>query len=237
MKTYDPSFVEIAALSGMDFIILDTEHGIASTKDLHNLVRAAKAGGSTAIVRVASNRPELIQTALDSGADGVQVPSITTVEDAQSVVKSSYFSPKGMRGVCRYVRAAQYSQQPSTKYFKQSNNVLSIIHLEGKQALENAEAIAEINDIDILFIGPWDLSQSLGIPGEIHHPKMLKAIKGLAEKLKPRGKVLGTFLDDLEDLKEFSTAGIQYFGYGTDVGLFSQKCQNLNKSIHSMIKQ
>jgi 4-hydroxy-2-oxoheptanedioate aldolase len=231
VKTNDPAFVESAGLAGLDFLILDTEHGLASTQDLHNLVRAAETGGTLPIIRVAANRPELIQSALDSGAAGVQVPEVGSAQAARDVVRHAYFSPKGMRGVCRYVRAARFSAQSAESYFRQSQDILSIIHLEGKEALEQAEAIADVDGIDIFFIGPWDLSQSLGIPGEVNHPRMLAAIEQLAKLLKPKGKILGTFLDDTRNLKVFAEAGIQYFGYGTDVGLFYQTCKSLKEDL------
>ncbi|MCC5808041.1 MAG: hypothetical protein JJU00_17065 [Opitutales bacterium] len=227
LKTTDPAFAETAALAGLDFVIIDTEHGLASPADLHNLVRAAQAGGALPVVRVAANRPELIQTALDAAAGGVQVPGVSSVADARAVARAAYFSPKGQRGVCRYVRAARYSATPAQDYFAAAQDVLTIVHIEGKEALEAADEIAAVEGIDICFIGPWDLSQSLGIPGEVGHPKMLEAISGLARRLRPKGKILGTFLDDTGNLAAFAEAGIQYFGYGTDVGLFHDACANL----------
>jgi 4-hydroxy-2-oxoheptanedioate aldolase len=227
LKTTDPAFAEIAAIAGLDFAILDTEHGVAGTAMLHNLVRAVQAGGALPVVRVAANRPELIQAALDSGADGVQVPGVTSAAEARAVARAAYFAPKGQRGVCRYVRAARYSATPAKDYFAGSQNVLTIVHIEGKEALEAAAAIAAVEGIDICFIGPWDLSQSLGIPGEVGHPKMLTAIHEIASQLRAAGKILGTFLDDTQHLAAFAAAGIQYFAYSTDVGLFYNTCATL----------
>ena len=235
LKTTDPAFAETAALAGLDFVILDTEHGLASPADLHNLVRAVQAGGALPVVRVAANRPELIQTALDAGAGGVQVPGVTSAAEARAVARAAYFAPKGQRGVCRYVRAARYSATPAKEYFAAAQDVLTIVHIEGKEALEAAADIAAVEGIDICFIGPWDLSQSLGIPGEVGHPKMLEAIKGLARKLRPEGKILGTFLDDDANLAAFADAGIQYFGYGTDVGLFHNACAALAADLHKTV--
>lgn len=236
LKTDDPAFAETAARAGLDFVIIDTEHGIAAAADLHNLTRAAEAGGAFPVIRVAANRPEYIQAALDAGAGAVQVPGIGSPDEAAGAARAARFAPRGMRGVCRYVRAAGYSSVAAAEYFAKSQDILCIVHIEGREALEQADAIAAVDGIDICFIGPWDLSQSLGIPGQVDHPRMIEAIEGLAARLRPQGKVLGTFLDDDRHLAAFARAGIQYFAYGTDVGIFYDACARLAGGLRSRIQ-
>ena len=113
MKTGDPAFVEIAGYAGFDFVVLDMEHGPTSFENLQNLVRAALVGGAFPVVRCSDKNDISIGRALDVGALGVQVPQVTTAEEARSVIKAARFYPEGERGVCAYVRAADYSSIPT----------------------------------------------------------------------------------------------------------------------------
>lgn len=109
--------------------------------------------------------PSVISEVLDIGTGGIQVPQIVNALDAQKVIKQAKFAPKGMRGVCRFVRAAGYSSKDRYTYFREADETLVILQLEGKEALENMDEIIEVEGIDVIFIGPYDLSQSLGVPG------------------------------------------------------------------------
>ena len=182
-KSSDPSIIECIGLAGFDFVIIDLEHGPNSIETAQNLIRAAIIHNLTPIIRVGENKESIISKALDIGAQGVQVPQINSKEDAQQVVDSAKFSPLGRRGVCRYVRAADYSSKDKNEYFIDSNNkTLVIIHIEGEEGLENLDHILKIDGVDIIFIGPYDLSQSMGVSGETNHPKVLNAMKMVVEK-------------------------------------------------------
>lgn len=165
MKTGDPMFVEAASLGGFDYVILDTEHGPVSIENQQNNIRAAEARGAVPIIRLKDSGENTIGKALDIGAYGIQVPQINSAADAEKIVKFAKFYPYGMRGVCRFVRAADYSAMDRYEYFENSKNILIILQLEGVKAIENLDEILEVEGVDILFIGPYDLSQSLGIPG------------------------------------------------------------------------
>ncbi len=119
--------------------------------------------GLLPIVRVLDLRKEPIAKALDIGATGVQVPQVATPEQVRQVLRAARFAPQGQRGVCRFVRAADYSGLPREQYFQQANDALVVIQLEGKEAIGNLEAILSVGGFDIVFIGPYDLSQSLGL--------------------------------------------------------------------------
>lgn len=228
MKTTDPAFVETAGYAEMDFVILDMEHGPANLSQMQHNVRAAQIAGILPVIRVPELCESAISQALDIGAAGVQVPQVTTAEEARQVVRAAKFHPLGERGVCRFVRAARYSATPGGSYFSQANeDTLVIIQLEGKDALENLDEILEVDGVDVIFIGPYDLSQSLGVPGEIMHPKVLEQMKRIVVRSGQSGVAVGVFTDSEETMRLWINSRVQYISYSVDVGIFYQACANL----------
>lgn len=231
MKTGDPAFVEIAGHAGFDFVILDMEHGPVSVESLQNLIRGAILTGTVPIVRTSDSTEMSISRALDIGAYGVQIPQVQTAAEANSCVTAAKFFPSGHRGLCRFVRAAEYSSMPRDKYFTNANNALIILQLEGKQAIENLNDILDIEGIDIIFIGPYDLSQSLGYPGQVDHPEVVKEMIQIVKNARDRDVIVGTFTDTLEAVKMWKEAGVQYISYSVDVGIFSEACSDVIKKL------
>lgn len=201
-KSSDPSIIECIGLAGFDFLIIDLEHGPNTFESAQNLIRAALLYKMTPIVRVSENNESLISKALDIGAQGVQVPQINNKQDAINVITAAKFSPLGKRGVCRYVRAAGFSSKDKNLYFEESNqNTLVILQIEGKEGIENLDNILDVDGVDIIFIGPYDLSQSMGVPRQTNHPKVINAMKSVVNKAKQKNIVVGTFVETPEDLK------------------------------------
>lgn len=232
MKTGDPMFVEAASLGGFDFVILDTEHGPVSIENQQNNIRAAEARGAVPIIRLKDSGENTIGKALDIGAYGIQVPQINSAADAEKIVKFAKFYPYGMRGVCRFVRAADYSAMDRYEYFENSKNILIILQLEGVKAIENLDEILEVEGVDILFIGPYDLSQSLGIPGQVNNPLVVEEMKKIVERARKKNKVIGAFVDTPEDLIMWRNLGVKYLSYSVDVGIFLDACKSLNESFN-----
>ncbi len=224
-KTSDPAMIEVMGLAGFDFFIIDLEHGPNTIETAQNLIRAASLHGMTPVVRVGENNESQISKALDIGASGVQVPQIGNKEDALKVVEAAKFAPLGKRGVCRYVRSAGYSSMDKGVYFKTSNeNSLIILQIEGKEGIENLDGILNVGGVDIIFIGPYDLSQSLGLTGQISHPDVVKAMKDVVKRAKAKGKVVGTFVETPEEVKMWKEMGVLYLSYKVDVGIFYDAC-------------
>ena len=228
MKTSDPAFVETAGYAGMDFVILDMEHGPANLTDMQNNVRAAQVSGTAPIVRVNKLCPQAISQALDIGAIGIQVPQIQNAQEARKAVKFAKFHPMGERGICRFVRAAGYSSVSKTDYFKLSNdNSLVILQLEGVESINNLDEILKVEGVDIVFIGPYDLSQSLGVPGEVTHPKVIEAMEKIVKIADKMNVNTGTFVDTLESLQLWKKAGVKYLAYSVDVGVFYEASKEI----------
>ncbi len=224
-KTSDPAFIEIIGHGKFDFVVLDLEHAPTSVQHLQELVRAAEVSGTFPIVRVKENVPSVIGEVLDIGAGGVQVPKITDAETARQVVQTAKFYPKGTRGVCRFVRAAQYSALDRFAYFQQANETVIILQLEGKEAIEHLDQILAVQDFDIIFIGPYDLSQSLGVPGQVNHPTVTRKMEDIVARCLRRGITVGTFTDTVEDARRWRSLGVKYLCYSVDTGMFYEKCR------------
>lgn len=230
-KTIDSNFIEALGPAGLDFVILDQEHGPITLETLHNHVRAAKCGRLKSIVRVRGVDANAIGSVLDAGADGVQVPNISTPEQAREAVEAARFHPMGKRGVCRFVKAASFGSVPKEDYFKEANTKLVVLQVEGKEGIANLDEILKVEGYDILFVGPYDLSQSLGIPGQIDHPQMKQTMKEVAQKAQSQGKQLGTFADSLDIARELQEAGFDYLAYSVDVNIYLEAVKKIKEAL------
>ena len=230
-KTSDPGFVEAMGYAGADYVIIDLEHGPNSVQSVQNLIRGAQIAGLMPIVRVKESRSSVMGEVLDIGAGGIQVPQIGTREEAEAVIKRTKFSPLGERGVCRFVRAANYSSKDRFEYFRDANETVIILQIEGQEGIDNLDDIISVKGIDAIFIGPYDLSQSLGVAGQINHPlveeKMLEIVKKCAEV----GVTVGTFVDTIENARKWKKLGVKYISYSVDVGIFYDATRSIIKEI------
>jgi 4-hydroxy-2-oxoheptanedioate aldolase len=219
-KTNDPAFIEIMGYAGLDYVIIDLEHGPNTMQTAQNLIRAAQISGVFPIIRTKENCTPVMCEALDIGAGGLQIPQITTKSEAQAVIERVRFHPDGQRGVCRFVRAAEYSAKDRFEYFADANKSVIILQIEGQEGIANIDGILSVEGIDVVFIGPYDLSQSLGVTGQVEHPlveaKMLEIVQKCAEK----GVTVGTFADTPENAKKWRSKGVRYISYSVDVGIF-----------------
>ena len=226
-KTTDPAFIECSGYAGFDFVIIDMEHGPATLESVQNLIRAAQLTGILPLVRVKEDSRSLIKEVLDVGARGILIPHINTVKDIQEISEVSRFAPEGMRGICKYVRAANYSAVKKNKYFKEANKTIIVIQLEGLEAIKNIDDIIEFGKFDVLFIGPYDLSQSLGVAGKIDHPLVEEKVLEVIKKCKTKNILVGSFADTVGDAEKWIKMGIRFMSISVDVGIFYQSCKNI----------
>ena len=232
LKFTDPAVVEIMGFAGFDFVIIDEEHGPISIENAQNMIRAAESVNITPVIRVGNNDEALIFRALDIGAQGIEIPQINTRCDAEKAVKSVKYSPQGERGVCRYVRAAKYSSMDKFEYFKTANNETMIIaHIEGVEGINNLNEIMSVAGIDVIFIGPYDLSQSLGIPGEVNHSLVIEKMKEVVLKCKENKIAVGTFADDIKTAKSWVSLGVQYMSFSVDVGILYEASKGVVRQL------
>lgn len=219
-----PEVLEILGYSGkFDFTIIDTEHGYYGLDTAENLVRAADASGIAPIVRVYANEPHLITKALDIGAQGVLVPQITTREEAERVVMSSRYFPRGNRGACPFVRSGKHLVTGWQEYADKANeDVLVMVLVEGETGIANLEEIAGVEGLDAIMIGPMDLTVSLGIGGQLDHPRLKEYVASAIKLCEANGVrfFLPNFHQDIEkaaaSVQEWRDIGCKYFTIGSD---------------------
>jgi 4-hydroxy-2-oxoheptanedioate aldolase len=219
-KAEDPAFIEVMGHAGLDFVIIDLEHGPNTVRSAQNLVRAAQLSGVFPIIRVKEDAPYVMSEVLDIGAGGIQVPQITDRASAQEVIKRTKFAPVGERGVCRFVRAANYSAMDRYKYFKSANESVTVLQIEGQSGIDNLDDILDVEGIDVVFIGPYDLSQSLGVVGDIDNPLVERKMLEIINKCAQKGMAVGTFADTPQNARKWRDLGVKYIAYSVDVEIF-----------------
>lgn len=228
----EASFVEMIGYAGLDFAIIDTEHSPNTMEQVVNMVRAADVSGALPIVRVTKNSPELILRALDAGAGGILVPQVNTAREATAAVRAARYAPEGDRGLAGVVRAAQYGFFALPDYVKAANREsLIITQVEHVDAVANLDEILAVEGLDGIFIGPADLSQSMGCAGQFQNPALRKTIHEVIEKTRRTDKWAGLFCLNAEDAKYWQAAGAQLLTIGTEGMIFAGALRQLVKDI------
>ncbi len=205
-----PAICEWMARLGFDFTLIDNEHGNIDQSVVEDMVRASQAAGVPSIVRVTTNKYDHVQKALDMGANGVQIPMINSMADAREVVRLANFPPVGERGTAYLTRAANYGLYPDkTGYLKLANETkFTGIHIETTEAVNNLDELLSVDEIDMYFIGPGDLSSSMGLaPG---HEEVWKVTEDCIRKIRQAGKIAGTFTGDVASTQKVIDWGAHY---------------------------
>ena len=222
-KFNNAHLTEMLGYAGFDFIIIDGEHSNYSYSEMQDTVRAANGVGMSAVVRVPSGLPEHVLHAADLGAQGVQVPSLRNAAAAAEVVDNMRFFPVGQRGFALTTRAAKYTFCDSQEFMDYSNEeLLCVIMVEKLEMIEQLDALCDIPSVDVLFIGPGDLSQEVGKPGQTGCPEVLELAKKIADKGLERGKKVGMFCPTLQDVERAISWGIQYIAYSAELNMIAQ---------------
>lgn len=185
----EPEVVELIGQAGYDGVFIDMEHTGFDLRDVQMMLLAAERYGITAMVRTPGFDPAFILRLLDMGVPGIYLPHITSVETARQAVAAVRYSPLGDRGVIGFCRAAGYGQTPLMEHMEQSNReVMLTVMIEDADALDDIEAIADVDGIDLIAPAPSDLSASLGVAGHPDHPKLVAAMERIMGAVRKRGK-------------------------------------------------
>lgn len=216
-----PQLVELLGLAGFDFVVVDREHGAIGLEKTEELIRAAASTGICPMVRVTHCDLVAIRQPLDMGAAGVHVPQIHSAEMARQAVRSATFYPKGDRGLQPFVRGASYRSYPTAEFLQQTNeSIVVVLHIEGTQGVAAFEEIAAVEGVDVAFLGPYDLSQSLGIPGMVHSPLVRERMRAIIDKAQGKRIAIGTFCDDVRGAMEWKNLGVTYLTVSVDAHIF-----------------
>lgn len=208
---------EILAISGLDFIIIDSEHGPINFEKAQEMCIACELHETSPIIRVSGVNESEILKALDVGAHGIQVPNIKSIDQVKDLVNYAKYPPIGNRGISNFTRAGMYSLDNAKVLPKIANeNTLIGINIEDKTAIDNIDQILESKEIELIFIGLFDLAKSLGKPGQIDDPEVYNYMKSLIKKINDAGKYPGTIAVNEDKAKEFLNLGVKYLLYSVD---------------------
>jgi len=227
---------EIVGQAGFDWVLIDLEHGSGDEKDALSQLQALNASSSGAIIRVESNDKRRIQKALDMGAVGIMCPQIETTADAQLAISGMYYSPDGNRGVAKMVRATGFGKDFETYREQFKENILGIIQIETKEVLEHLDEIAALDGVDVFFIGPSDLTMSLGIFGQFDHPLFLETVKRIVTAATNAGKAAGILLFDPEEYETYYDMGIRFMACGSDATFVARGSTTMAQVMNSKRK-
>ena len=220
--------IEIIGLAGFDFLIIDMEHGPASFETAENLVRAAEISGVTPLLRVPENNESTILRGLEIGSGGIIVPQISFRDDAVKAVRAVKYSPQGTRGFSPFTRSSQYSPIDTASISKtQNEKTLSVLLVEGVEGISRLEEIVEVDNLDVVYIGTYDLSQSAGHPGEPNHPDVIKYLEESVKIIRDSGKAAGCLAQSIKDVQNWRNLGIQFIPYLADCSIFMNACRDI----------
>jgi len=208
---------EILAHSGFDWVLLDTEHSPNELPMVQNQLHAMQGGSANPVVRVPWNDMVMIKRFLDIGAQSLLIPYVQSVEEAQNAVKFTRYPQAGVRGVAGGTRAAGYGR--TRDYLKRAHEELCVlVQVETRKAMASIEAIAAVDGIDGVFIGPNDLSADMGYLGNWQHPEVWKVMEEAAKKIRKAGKAPGILVGEA-DGKRCLDLGYLFVAVGSDIGL------------------
>lgn len=212
---YSPMIVEVIGHIGFDFVLIDAEHGPAGVESCENMVRAADSVDTSVYIRIAENARQNILRYLDTGAQGVQLPMINSKKETEEVVKAVKYPPQGIRGLAG-MRASDYAiKMPLKDYTIMANQeTLTVVQIETVEAMKNLDEMLTVDGVDVFFIGPNDLSTSMGYTGQTTHPEVLAAIDKLVGQILAAGKIAGTIAYNDEALNRAKEIGFRYIVYG-----------------------
>jgi 4-hydroxy-2-oxoheptanedioate aldolase len=216
-----PVTAEMAGLAGFDWVMLDHEHGPGGEETLLHQLQAVSATPATCLVRIAANEPPRFKRVLDAGAHGVMIPYVSTAAEARAAVQAMRYPPRGMRGVAKLTRASAFGAR-FDEYFAHAHEwLVTLTQIETVEALENARAIAEVDGVDVVFVGPMDLTTSMGIPGQYGDARFHDALGEVADAAQSAGKAAGILLLDPANLPLVRELGYTVVALGSDGGSVS----------------
>jgi len=212
---------EIAGFTGYDWGLVDLEHGVGDLSTLLPQIVALERHGVSPLVRIPACEPYLVKRVLDLGVVGVMIPLVSTPEDAALAVKSMRYPPEGIRGVAGTTRAARFGTAFKDYFDRANRELLTIVQVETREAVANIDEIAAMEGVDVVFIGPRDLSTNLGKPSDLQCAEFREAARKIEEAARRSGKVMGTISTQPERARELINQGYRFIAVATTATLLS----------------
>lgn len=209
-----PLAAELCGRAGFDWLVLDLEHGAATEANLLNLLHAVEPTGATAVVRPQSAERLRVGRALDMGARGIVLPQLRSADEVREALPFLRYPPEGVRGVALRTRGALHGTVPHERVRELNETILGIVQVEAPGTLRDASEIAAMDGVDVLFVGPADLTHSLGIPGQFAHEAYLDALRTVVDACEASGKAAGILVYDTAVVPRHLELGFRFVGIG-----------------------
>lgn len=226
-----PLVTEVMAKSGLDFQIIDLEHGPFIIDKLHLHINACESSSScTPLVRIPSKETWMALQALDQGAHGLVIPHISTVEDSANILNSLKYYPHGDRGFTPFSKAGGFNNKNTQSYVNNTNSsIISTVIIESKEGLNNLDEILDMNEVNVVYFGAYDLSQALGCPGDVKNKRVVDAIKSGVNKVNAKGKYAGGFVPQSKDeVKWLLEMEMKFITYDVDSSIIYSHTKDLS---------
>lgn len=215
-----PLATEVLSGTGFDFCVIDHEHGPGGPLEAIQIMMSLKGSACAPLLRVPENHPVPIKRALDTGVEGLVIPAVNSADEARAAVAACLYPSAGIRGnAVPIVRASAYGADAADYAARADRELLIICQIEAAQAVEQVEAIAAVERVDMLFIGPMDLSGDMGFIGQPDHPEVRRAIAHVEQVAQDNGKLLGTITTPERSIADLSAAGHRLIAAASDTGL------------------
>ena len=227
-----PEVPRILKAAGFDWTFIDTEHGNFDLETVQDICRVSSLVGLCAVVRVADLQYHLVARALDNGAEGIVFPRVESPELLERAVSWTRFPPEGIRGFGLTTMAVNYESMTLPQIAGHLNdNVMVVLQIETVRAVEMREELLAVPGVDVVMIGPADLSISLGVPGEFQHPKLIDTVEAIKETCIRRGVVPGIHNRNLAIAKFWRDRGMRFIGCGNETSMLLEKATELAGSL------
>jgi len=227
---------EIVGQSGFDWLLLDLEHGAGDVAIMYQQLQVLSGSSSTSIVRIDNLSRPKVQRILDAGASGIMFPQIQTSQEADDAIRMMYYPPRGARGMAKMVRATGFGRHADEYIASLEKNLVGVIQIETLNALQNIDDISATEGVDVLFVGPNDLSLALGIFGQLDHALYQKAIRDVASAAKKHHKVTGVLLQDVNEYEMYYELGYRFLACGADSAFVRKGADELVKTLKGKVK-
>jgi 2-keto-3-deoxy-L-rhamnonate aldolase RhmA len=232
-----PAIAEIMSRAGFDWLTIDLEHSVITIREAEEIIRVVELLGVIPLARLSANDPVQIKRVMDAGAHGVIVPMVNSTADAEAAVEAVHYPPMGKRGV-GLARAQGYGS--SFERYREWVNQESVVvvQVEHIEAVGNLEAILSVEGVDGFIVGPYDLSGSLGVPGQFDHPSMKKAMERIRTVGLSSGKAFGIHLiePNVQELRQRLAEGYNFVAYSLDIRMLDRACRDGLDAIRSEIR-
>jgi len=226
---------EIVGKAGFDWVNIDLEHGVGMEFDLPGQLQALSTSTTTPLVRVEALIRSRVSRALDLGAQGIIFPMIRTIEEAKLAASLMRYPPRGVRGMATQTRAVEYGLQFERYYREEDQRLLGILQIEHADILDHLDEVAALEAIDVLFVGPADLTLSLGVFRQYDHPQFLDSIKKVQQAADRHGKSTGVFIPGTAEYEKFYNLGYRFIGCGSDTSFLLQAAQKMAQELRDIV--